>query len=106
MSAIMSQPWMYDDYSSFVAWVKEGGTVIGCWNRYRYGWSGRTAWKDLDQFRTVCSKVAHFFILRMDEDFKPNKKKDCKTVLLKPFMRYGGVGHERRTFRPSAIIQR
>ena len=95
MSAMMSQPWMYDDYSSFVSWVKEGGTVVGYWNRYRYGWSGRTIWKDLDQFRTVCSTITHCFILRMDENFKPNQKKDCKTVLLKPCMRYGGVGHDR-----------
>lgn len=97
MRAMMRLPWMYDDYSSFVAWAKKGDTVVGHWNRYRYGWSGRTVWKDLDQFRTVCGTIAHCFILRMDEKFKPNQKKGSKTVLLKSCMRCRGVGHERRS---------
>ena len=95
ISARLSKPGMYDDYSSFVAWVKEGSTVAWSWNKYWYGWSGRTQ-MDPVQFRTNSNTVAHSFILEVDKDYKPYHKKDCKTALLKLCKRNGGVGNDNR----------
>lgn len=91
MAALMSRPWVEDSYPAFVAWATASGPVYGDWNVYRYGWSGRTIWRQLDPFHDVCSTVACCFIFRLNADFHPHEREACKTTLLARCKRHGGT---------------